>query len=133
MINSFCHQMINSLIQCHRCHSHEKHNFLHSCLTDVSVHGRPLSTQVHVSQTHFLGHVHNINSRTSSKAGFSSECTGMYWNTFCTGKCTEKVLFFLGLLENVLEFLFEKCSIFTWYLNLVCLFWIDYFDLFTLQ
>ena len=121
MINSFCHQMINSLIQCHGCHNHEK-QFFHSCLRDVSVHGRPLSTQGHVSQTHFLGHVHNINSRTSAKAGFSTECTGTPFVLENVLKKCFFFFFFLDLLENVLEFLFEKCSIFSWSLNLVCLF-----------
>ena len=32
------------------------------------------------------------------------EYTGMYLNTFCTGKCTGKVLFFENVLENVLDF-----------------------------
>ena len=53
--------MINS--QCYQCHYHEK--FPYSCLTQASVHGKDLSG------THFLGHVLNINSGTSSGAGFT--------------------------------------------------------------
>ena len=37
----------------------------------ASVHGRSLLTQGHVSRTHFLGHVKNINSGTSFGAGFT--------------------------------------------------------------
>ena len=52
-------------------HHHEKCNF-HSCLTQASVHGRPLwhLYQGDVFGTHFFGHVQNINSGTSSGAGF---------------------------------------------------------------
>ena len=32
------------------------------------------------------------------------ECTGVYLNSFCTGKCTWKVIYFKDVLENVLEY-----------------------------
>ena len=44
--------------------------FSHSCLPHASVHRRPLSMQGHLPWTQFLEHVQNINSNTSSGAGF---------------------------------------------------------------
>ena len=63
--------MVNSLIHCPQCHYQEKYNF-RIFVEQASVHGRPLSTEGHVSRTHFLGHRQNIKSGTSPEAGFYS-------------------------------------------------------------
>ena len=51
MFNCFRHQMKNSLIQCHQCHNHEKHNFDFFFKTNVCTWQAIISTRTCISKT----------------------------------------------------------------------------------
>ena len=67
---SFCHQMINSLIQCHQFYYLKKHNFAFLFNTSVCTRQAITNTRTCIS-TNFLGHEQNMNSRTLFGAGFT--------------------------------------------------------------